>query len=359
MRTKIAPPRKVVQSLRLFQEIKYPENLGIAVSHSRNTIGFWVIIFLEWPKRFTGQYHEAGIGLYYYNARWYDSRLGRFAQADTIVPSPASPQSLNRFSYVLGNPLRYRDPSGHYEFEDDPDVPYRPPKPTQPRPPRNDLDPLPPRQEAPYIFSEDYGWIDRGHMLPYLAENIIEQVSHRINNGGGQIILQAQPTGPRILGSYLAYYERRYSVSEEATEDQIIGIALAIFMDAGERWEKWQGEIAFGRSEFHIEDLPSNYLGFVSAANQWSEEEVLSQLGEFSLSHKSPHCAWSDCFASVWPRLPQNRTHQALVYKNKQWKSVEWPSSLQITPIDSSSNTWWFTGDASTGILGSRYSGSQ
>jgi hypothetical protein len=36
--------------LRLFQEIKYPENLGIAVSHSRNTIGFWVIIFLEWPN---------------------------------------------------------------------------------------------------------------------------------------------------------------------------------------------------------------------------------------------------------------------------------------------------------------------
>ena len=64
-------------------------------------------------KRFTGQYHEAVIGLYYYNARWYDSRLGRFAQADTIVPNPASPMSLNRYMYVAGNPLRYRDPSGH------------------------------------------------------------------------------------------------------------------------------------------------------------------------------------------------------------------------------------------------------
>jgi hypothetical protein len=34
-------------------------------------------------------------------------------QADTIVPSPGDPQSLNRYSYVLNSPLNYRDPSGH------------------------------------------------------------------------------------------------------------------------------------------------------------------------------------------------------------------------------------------------------
>jgi len=32
--------------------------------------------------RFTGQREEAGIGLYYYNARWYDPVLGWFAQAE-------------------------------------------------------------------------------------------------------------------------------------------------------------------------------------------------------------------------------------------------------------------------------------
>ncbi|MBN1922452.1 MAG: hypothetical protein JW892_14490 [Anaerolineae bacterium] len=41
--------------------------------------------------------------------------MGRFLQADTIVPNPANPQSLNRYSYTLGNPLRYTDPSGHRE----------------------------------------------------------------------------------------------------------------------------------------------------------------------------------------------------------------------------------------------------
>jgi len=68
-------------------------------------------------KRFTGQYHEQGLpggeGLYFYNARWYDGQLGRFVSADTVVPEPGNPQSLNRYSYVLGNPLRYVDPSGH------------------------------------------------------------------------------------------------------------------------------------------------------------------------------------------------------------------------------------------------------
>jgi RHS repeat-associated protein len=54
--------------------------------------------------RFTGQREDDTIGLYFYNARYYDPALGRFVQADTIVPSPADPQSLNRYSYVNNNP---------------------------------------------------------------------------------------------------------------------------------------------------------------------------------------------------------------------------------------------------------------
>jgi hypothetical protein len=46
-------------------------------------------------------------------ARWYDAQLGRWISADTIVPSFANPQSLNRFAYVYNSPLNYVDPSGH------------------------------------------------------------------------------------------------------------------------------------------------------------------------------------------------------------------------------------------------------
>jgi len=37
-------------------------------------------------RRFTGQQQEAALGLYFYNARYYDVSLGRFMQAATIVP---------------------------------------------------------------------------------------------------------------------------------------------------------------------------------------------------------------------------------------------------------------------------------
>jgi RHS repeat-associated protein len=69
--------------------------------------------------RFTGQRWDPGTGLYWYNSRWYDPLIGRFSQADTIVPQPGNPQSLNRYSYTLNNPLRYTDPTGHCEAEDE------------------------------------------------------------------------------------------------------------------------------------------------------------------------------------------------------------------------------------------------
>ncbi len=66
------------------------------------------------PYRFTGQREESTIGLYFYNARWYDPALGRFVQPDTIVPEPGNPQPLNRYAYTLNNPMRYTDPTGKF-----------------------------------------------------------------------------------------------------------------------------------------------------------------------------------------------------------------------------------------------------
>ena len=65
---------------------------------------------------FTGQRLD-GTGLLFYGARYYDPLIGRFTQADTLVPQPGNPQSLNRYAYVLNNPLRYTDPTGHYIYE--------------------------------------------------------------------------------------------------------------------------------------------------------------------------------------------------------------------------------------------------
>jgi RHS repeat-associated protein len=70
---------------------------------------------LPTDKKFTGQRLDA-TGLYYYGARYYDASIGRFISPDTIVPDPANPQSLNRYSYCLNNPLKYTDPTGHDSY---------------------------------------------------------------------------------------------------------------------------------------------------------------------------------------------------------------------------------------------------
>jgi RHS repeat-associated protein len=63
--------------------------------------------------RYTGQREEAGLGLYYYGARWYDPALGHFIQPDTVIPNPGNVLDYHRYSYTRFTPLKYTDPCGH------------------------------------------------------------------------------------------------------------------------------------------------------------------------------------------------------------------------------------------------------
>ncbi len=64
---------------------------------------------------YTGQYSNVpDFGLMYYNARWYDPYLSRFAQADTIITLESQGvQAWDRYAGMNNNPVRYSDPSGH------------------------------------------------------------------------------------------------------------------------------------------------------------------------------------------------------------------------------------------------------
>jgi RHS repeat-associated protein len=57
---------------------------------------------------FTGREWDPETGLYYYRARYYDLRAGRFISEDPI----GFGGGLNWYSYAFGSPTRWRDPSG-------------------------------------------------------------------------------------------------------------------------------------------------------------------------------------------------------------------------------------------------------
>ncbi len=65
-------------------------------------------------KGFTGHEMVDPMGVIHMNARIYDARLGRFLQADPVLPNPTDLQDFNRYSYVRNNPLNLTDPSGNH-----------------------------------------------------------------------------------------------------------------------------------------------------------------------------------------------------------------------------------------------------
>ncbi len=66
------------------------------------------------PFRFVGKHGvmDDGNGLHYMRARYYKEGIKRFVSLDGLHGEMMSPQSLNRYAYVLGNPVSFVDPSG-------------------------------------------------------------------------------------------------------------------------------------------------------------------------------------------------------------------------------------------------------
>lgn len=63
---------------------------------------------------YTGHEQVDSVGVIHMNGRIYDPKLGRFLQADPYVQDATNSQSLNRYSYVLNNPMAFTDPSGYW-----------------------------------------------------------------------------------------------------------------------------------------------------------------------------------------------------------------------------------------------------
>ena len=71
--------------------------------------------------KFTGKERDSESGLDYFGARYNASSMGRFMSPDPLGGNLANPQSLNKYAYVLNNPLINTDPTGMYVCKDSAD----------------------------------------------------------------------------------------------------------------------------------------------------------------------------------------------------------------------------------------------
>jgi RHS repeat-associated protein len=70
-------------------------------------------------SRCTGKERDAESGLDYFGARYYSNGLGRWVSADPkglSLRHLLNPQKLNKYSYVINNPMSFFDPNGMEEL---------------------------------------------------------------------------------------------------------------------------------------------------------------------------------------------------------------------------------------------------
>ena len=63
---------------------------------------------------YTGGIYEESTALYYLNARYYDSEIGRFISQDSFRGELNDPCQWHLYTYCANNPINYVDPSGHF-----------------------------------------------------------------------------------------------------------------------------------------------------------------------------------------------------------------------------------------------------
>jgi RHS repeat-associated protein len=78
------------------------------------------IFIAKLQSRSTGKERDTETGLDYFGARYYGSNMGRFTSPDPknlALRHLLDPQKLNKYSYVLNNPLASFDPDGQEEVK--------------------------------------------------------------------------------------------------------------------------------------------------------------------------------------------------------------------------------------------------
>lgn len=210
----------------------------------------------------------------YLRARWYDSgRIGRFTQRDSWEGNYNQPQSLNGWSYVVGNPVRYVDPSGYMPIDF----------------PRKEI------EKGDFQYSCNCGWLDWGHIDGgyKIAFELLQNVNAVANNTYDLSdtvygLLQANNITVQenmwLIKAWMPldlldlFYLGGVAVDAVVPRENLASmndrtaVALSIFMELEEQFEAFQGQKWVWFSRFAEDDLPSDLIGFYIALKDYSGE---------------------------------------------------------------------------------------
>ena len=71
-------------------------------------------VTLSQPLTYTSREYDQTADLYFYRARWYDYKTGRFLARDLLEGDVQHPLSQNRYLYTRNNPVNRKDPMGNW-----------------------------------------------------------------------------------------------------------------------------------------------------------------------------------------------------------------------------------------------------
>ena len=229
---------------------------------------------LNTDRKFTGQTEDEAAGLYWYASRAYDAAIGRFVSPDSIVPAPGNPQSLNRYSYVYNNPLKYVDPSGHSAewFNEDWEEDFREKHGREP----NGMD-IAYRYASMDATSRGDDWSVEN--WAGLLNSAKESIGHAIAGGWTQFVKWS--TGAEAVGTSIAY-----GILNQADESQANAVRHAYWNARGTSvaggdvtqqyayaHEQWN--MRRGQAEIDLEmDLYNNAVGRKIGGKRWTALSV-------------------------------------------------------------------------------------
>ncbi len=214
------------------------------------------------------------------------------------MPSPGNPQSLNRFAYVVNNPLKFVDPSGH-RYEKGAGLPLS--------------------SLAEYYRLDNGVRFDTKH---------IQWARRRYRDIRWQVQEGKVDHGDKDVQLYITY-----NVKSGLTREQQKAVTVGISMHFGRTFENEQ----YGFTAWGPEDLQSNWLGYYLAEHpEYTIMEVLTELNHGEMPKEE-----TDANA-IWTRFQNDYSYEmrywdiwCLCYKHEPW-----PAKFQLQVATEESGLW-------------------